>query len=94
MYEANLATARSVQRDRDRYWLIQYLKQEKIKFFDGVVVKAQDKKNLVYIEFLAGTYFFRPIRDWFPKPGDNVNLSIKGFDEKRGKILLSGRQVD
>ena len=57
-----LQNARVLQRDRERYWFLKYIVQEKIRSLEGVIVKLAGPKPLVELEALGLIMPFRPAK--------------------------------
>ncbi|MBP9837204.1 MAG: RNB domain-containing ribonuclease [Proteobacteria bacterium] len=66
--EVGLDQAMLIQRERNKYYLLKYLKQEKIKEITGTIVKVDGPKPLVEIEIL---FMLNP---FYPAPEKKANL--------------------
>jgi exoribonuclease II len=88
--EANL-----VQRERNRYWLLRYISQQKLKTFTGIIVRAEAPRPLAEIEVLGTTMPFTPVsplqegKNYSPLLGKTVHLKIRKLDHFQNKLYLN-----
>ncbi len=91
--EGNLDEVSLLQRERNKYYLLRYLQQEKIKHLKGVIVKVDGPKPLVFIELLGTLNPFYPenLKDkdaLKKKLGVEINLNVELLDPRNEKLIL------
>ncbi len=93
--EANLSEASEIQRDRNRYWLFTYLKQQKIKEIDAIVIRTEGPRPLAEIDKIYSMLPFYPAGYSHGKsvsckkhPGDKIKLNIEKNDPKTLTLKL------
>ncbi len=94
--DESLQEARLLQRERNRYWLLKYIIQEKWTELDGTVLKTEGVRNpLVELDTLHLIWNFDPLPSqkaggsFLNKPGDRVRLRIKKIDPDTLVMRLS-----
>lgn len=93
--EARVSEASQLQRERTRYWLLHYLKQENIKELEGLVTRIDGLKPLAEVSVIFSVLPFTPLK---PKKnysdpssvklGDVVKLRIERLDPRDDLIRL------
>lgn len=91
--EQGLHEATVIQRESTRYWLLKYLEQEKLRYLNATVIRADGPKPLAEVEILYSLLFFRPgtLPNGNPrpvKPGEQIRLEIQQLDPRRDIITL------
>lgn len=61
LIEPGLDEATQIQRERNRYWLLKYLIQEKIKEIEAVIVRTDGPRPLAELDILHSLYPFHPL---------------------------------
>jgi exoribonuclease II len=88
-----LDEANSIQRERNRFWLLSYLNQEKIKELQGIIVRAEPPRPLAEIDSIGATLPFNPRVPLKDKAedyilGKKVTILIKKADPIQNKLYL------
>ncbi len=85
-----------IQRESARYWLLKYLRQEKVDELDAVVVRTDLQKPLAEIDriFTLEQFYppgFKQDRSTRTKrkPGDRVRLRVDQIDPRRNMLSLA-----
>jgi exoribonuclease-2 len=89
--DTSLGEARTIQRDRTRYWLMKYIRQEKIKELEAVVVKVDGPRPLAEVSLFAMMFPFRNQAHGAKtkrKPGDRITLRVRDVDPLRDILTL------
>jgi exoribonuclease-2 len=82
-----------IQREGNRYWLLQYLKQEKTSHLWGTIVKTQGKKPLAEIDGIFSLLPFKPQAssssdDINKRKGERIYMRIVRLEPLRDTIIL------
>ena len=78
--DESLIDARTLQRERNRYWLLKYIIQEGVTEIEGTVMKTEGVKNpLVELDEIFLIWNFIPLGAKH-RPGDRIKLKIKKID--------------
>jgi len=93
--EGGLEEAGKVQRGRNRYWLLKYLAQEKIKELDAVVVKVDGPKPLAELDRLHMIYPFHQKQkrqksepNFSHEVGNEIRLRVDSLDPRTDTLVL------
>jgi exoribonuclease-2 len=93
--EANLSEAAEIQRERNRYWLFTYLKRQKCKEIDGIVIRTEGARPLAEIDITFSTLPFYPSGfshgtqvSCKKRPGDKIRLKIERNDPRTLSLKL------
>lgn len=94
--EAANDTAQLIQRERARFWVLEYLVQKNIVSLDGIVVRLDGPKPVAYIELLGMNVSFRSPRHLYKNSstetsltlGTKVQLAIKKVDPHTDRLVL------
>ncbi len=86
--EQGLDEAFQIQRERTRYWLLQYLVQENIKELDAIVMKNDGPRPLVEIEHLYSLFFMHTASGSSPQLGDKVRVQIESINPRKDSFVL------
>jgi len=87
--EANL-----IQRERNRFFLLLYISQEKLENFKGIIVRSEAPRPLAEIESIGTSMPFTPLekleegKNYSRLLGKEVNLSIRKLDLYQNKLFL------
>lgn len=91
--EPHLDEASLIQRDRNRYWLLRYIEQQKLTMLQGTVVKLDGPRPLAEIDNMNCIFSFQTKKDDvdFRKRlalGDKISLKITKLIPQRDKLYL------
>ena len=93
--EEKLDEAFEIQRDRNRYWLLKYLIQEKYKEIEGTVMKTDSMRPLAELDKLFVMWPYDPQKSKriapyqiTTRPGERVKLRIEKIDPKSLTLRL------
>ncbi|MDD2942643.1 MAG: RNB domain-containing ribonuclease [bacterium] len=93
--EGSISEARTIQRERGRYWILRYLEQQKIKELKAVVVKVDGSRAFAEVELFAASYPFRTARHGCRtsrRPGDEIILQVREADARKDHLTLVDAQ--
>lgn len=79
----------NIQRTRNRFWLLKYLMQERIKEITGTVVRNEGPKQLVELDIIYTLYPFVSANKEKKQLGEVVRLKIEKIDPRNDRLLLS-----
>lgn len=79
----------NIQRQRNRFWLLKYLMQERIKEITGTVVRNEGAKQLVELDIIYTLYPFVSANKEKKKLGEVIRLKIEKIDPRNDRLLLS-----
>ncbi len=88
--EANL-----IQRERNRYWLLRYITQQKFQSFSGIIVRAEPPRPLAEIDEIGATLPFTPLepleegKNHSSLLGKEVYLKIRKLDHFQNKLYIN-----
>ncbi len=86
--QLGLDEANIIQRERNRFWLLKYLEQEKLHKLSGILVRNDGSRPLAEIDNLYCLFPFNPISRANCQLGNRVNLKITKLDPLRDKIYI------
>lgn len=80
LLEPKLDAARSIQRDRENYWIQRYLIQENVKKLSATVVRVDGAKPLALLDLLGFCYPFKTKASRKPELGEEIELEVTKLD--------------
>jgi exoribonuclease II len=86
-----LDQAQLISRSRTRYWILQYLKQEKLSQLEATVLRMDGMKPLCEVDRLLSVFPFYPKDEASKsmlKPGAKIVLSIESLNPQREQLVL------
>ncbi len=92
--EAGLEEASLIQRDRNRYFLLKYLKQEKVTAIGGTIMRTDGPKPLVEIDRIMLIAPFHPLGDaknteaMRKRRGERITVRIETLDPRSDTLVL------
>jgi exoribonuclease-2 len=88
--EQGLEEASLIQRERNRYWLLKYLQQEKIHKIEACIVRIDGPKPLAELDILFALYPFIPLERQISKEalGRKVRLKIERINPHDQTLML------
>ncbi len=92
--EAPLDEAQFIQRDRNRYFLLRYLEQEKVSELDGMVMRIEGHKPLAELDILFTVVPFNAGAKGSPAEraglhlGDKIRLHIEELNPRKDILIL------
>ena len=89
--QKGLDEAFQIQRESNRYWLLQYISQQKIRTVQGIVMKTDGARPLAEIDVTHSLFTFHVAQGASVKPGDRVTLEIQSINPRKDSLVL--RQV-
>lgn len=87
--ETKVAEVFQIQRQRNRFWLLKYLQQEKIKEITGLVIRVDGPKQLAELDMLYAIYAFTSANQEKKRLGETVRLKIEKIDPRNDRLVLS-----
>ena len=88
LYENGLQEAHYIQRNRNRYLLIKYLVQEKIRELEATIIKLDNPRPLVEVDIIRSFFPFHRAQGVQHKIGDVIRLKIESIDPRNEVLLL------
>ena len=92
--EPGLEEASLIQRERSRYFLLKYLKQEKLTEIGGTIVRTDGPKPLVELNTVQFIYPFHALGDtrnseaFRKRRGERITLKIEILDPRRDALTV------
>ena len=90
MAERGLSEVYQIQRDRERFWLLQFIKQEGIKTLGATVMRADGAKPLAEVDAVYSIFPFLNSGKAL-KPGMRIELEVERVQPQQGKIVLRAK---
>ncbi len=71
-----------IQRNRHKYWLLEYLRQQKTVFINGTIIKSENNRSLAELSGLIFFAQFKKLKDSNLKIGQEIKLKIEQIRPK------------